>query len=167
MAKKRPISKRSRSPKGPANATAFSILPQLELKSVRLLESNASLKIENNVVPSVFHTEYAAWIGGRNDESVVLGNLRATVSSVKDPEIPDSDQSSISISVLFQCVFNTATRVKEGDVSPEEAEEIRNLAMLACVPYVRNHVQLISASMAIAPMTLPLVRVVPAEAGRE
>ena len=155
---------KKKTPSRKQNQHAPNLVDRLALKSVRIVESHSKLNIAGGVTPTEVETSATAGFGV-TDEGTVLGNVTVIVATPKqvaddnDTKPADAPSSSIEILTIVQCVY-ALTSPLDGvtTISPDEASALNATTTFIAWPYVRAHVQAVTSSMGIPPVTLPLLR---------
>lgn len=129
----------------------------ISLRQVRLVESYAKLNIVKGVVPTEFTTKVAMNLGFNAADKLVLGNLTVHLSPTEDAEDPSNGKSSLEVKVVMQCVCDSSVDVST--LPEDHQKQISATLVLVSWPYARAFIQNVTSSMAITPVTLPLMRV--------
>jgi preprotein translocase subunit SecB len=161
MPKKRSNPKTPKPPRPNVETQIATLVSRLSLKTVRIIESHAKLNLQGGEFPS--HTQISAKVGcGPSGDGLFLANVAVTANAPPDTE-RDATQSSLAILVVAQCLFGIRGDVPKDvkDVSAQEVAELQTLATFIAWPYVRATIQSLTASMAIPPITIPLIRIGP------
>lgn len=130
-----------------------SFVSMLSLKTVRLVESCSKLSIADDKLPTELGVSVDVRIAVSGQGSKLLGNLVATLRT------PNESESSISIMVDIQCVFDVPSVPDVSSLPQDVRNDISATVISIAWPYVRHHVHAMTASMAVPPFTLPLFHV--------
>lgn len=160
MARKASLQKMTskKAKRNPKKKVSLSI-DTIELKSIRLLESNSSLNLFVGDVPELYKTSVAISVGGRPEDKTILVNIRSENTNQKNESVPEDRRSSVVINVIFQCVYDSKVEFVSEELSDTPfSNQIAATSLLAAGPFIRQHVHQISTSMGIPSLTLPLYR---------
>ncbi|WLD10859.1 hypothetical protein [Planctellipticum variicoloris] len=140
--------------------SAESILNQLGLSTIRIVESHSKMNIQNSVIPSHLGVQIGSRVGANEVAKVVLGTVDVTVTVTEndksDPD--DASKSSIKIQLSAQCVFKVEEIPKISQLSKRDAQDFNGMVTFIAWPYIRQHVAAITLAMSIPPITLPILR---------
>lgn len=134
---------------------------RMNLKSVRMVETHALLKIAGGTLPSpkmAIHTE--ANFGASVAEKTIIGNLKVTMSPAPEGDNEDaSPASSVTVTVVMQCIFDVDEMPDMTTIPEAEIQVVNQTITLVAWAYVRQHIAMLTTSMGIPAFTLPLMRV--------
>lgn len=144
-----------------SKTSAITLFSMLSLRSVRLVEAHSKLNILNGVTPSDATVKVGAQLAASVDRNTAIGSVTANVATIIPEGHSASDVSTLSLDVIFQCVFESSTPLPEHrdvTITPDEMNTINVTLTYITWPYIRAHVQLMTSSMGIPPITLGLFK---------
>jgi len=150
MAKKNAV--RRPKPAAPDHGAA-EFIEGLSLRLIRLVESQSRLDIKSP------HPEFKPVLNSgfvvsepEKAENIVLANVRLDIDARSE-----KDQSSMSLSVVIQCVYACKSR----PTGSEQSSVLGHFATIAAWPYIREFVNSMTCRMTLPPLILPQILVNP------
>ena len=144
---------------------SYDFIHLLDLKNIRLVSSASALQLRTGKLPRNSKLSVTTKFGKSSEDETLGGELSCEVTSTYEGEREPA--------IYIQCAFQMIYTLPEGAASPTEQQiksqsaPISAMLSIQAWPYVRQHVQDVTAKMGLPPLVLqPLVWSTSVEKGR-